>query len=94
MADTLCSPYRHRVHTLSIGCLYPMHTLLRQGEGKGKGQTEGKREREKKEKEKSKSEIVKKPCLKSGHGNAYDLRCLAFERVIVRNAFTSFGGVA
>ena len=92
MTYTICTPSRHRVSTLSVGYRYTMHTLLRQGEGEGKGQTEGKPEREKKEK--WKSEIVKQPCLKSGHGNAHDNRRLAFERVTIRNVAAFSGGAA
>lgn len=85
---------RYALHTLSIAYMHSVQSLLIQGEGKGEGQTEGKPEREKKEKEKSKSEIVNKPCLKFGHGKAYDWRCLALERVNVRNVHTSFRGEA
>ncbi len=51
-------------------------------------------EKNKKEKEKSKREIAKKPCLKSGHGNARDMRLLALERVTIRNASALSGDAA
>ncbi len=93
-AHTRSNGLRIAFNTLSKGYRDLFLCLLKQGEGEGKGQTEGKPEREKKEKEKLKSEIVKEPCLKSGHGNAHDNRRLAFERVTIRNVAAFSGGAA
>ena len=91
-ALTIYTGDRNPLRTLSKGFRDLTLCLLKQGEGEGEGETEGKREREKKEK--LKSEIVKQPCLKSGHGNAHDNRRLAFERVTIRNVAAFSGGAA
>lgn len=91
-SHTHYASYRHPVHTLSKGYGDPLLWISKQGEGKAEGERE--EQKKEKEKEKSKREIAKKPCLKSGHGNARDMRPLAFERVTIRNIPTSSGDVA
>lgn len=97
-SPTHYDPFRHQTHTLSIGYGHPLLWISKQGEGEGEGKAEGEREEEKKEKaeakEKLRREIAKKPCLKSGHGNAHDMRPLALERVNIRNASALSGGAA
>lgn len=95
-SHTNYASYRHPMHTLSKGYGDPLLWLSKQGEGEGEGKAEGEREEQKKEKEKEKSkrEIAKKPCLKSGHGNARDMRPLALERVTIRNASALSGDAA
>ncbi|MBB5702126.1 hypothetical protein FHS76_002001 [Ochrobactrum daejeonense] len=95
-SHTNYASYRYPMHTLSKGYGDPLLWLSKQGEGEGEGEgkAEGEREEQKKEKEKSKREIAKKPCLKSGHGNARDMRLLALERVTIRNASALSGDAA